>query len=129
MTIMDCTLRDGANVMGDGFSEELTKLILNCLTENGVRIIELGNAKGIGAYEIAGAKKALTDTEYLEVAQAYRDRAKLGMFQNAGRFRPEGIHLAAEYGLDFVRVGSAAGDGAGAQAVIECVKESGMEAY
>ncbi len=129
MTIMDCTLRDGANVMGDGFSEELTKLILNCLTENGVRIIELGNAKGIGAYEIAGAKKALTDTEYLEVAQAYRDRAKLGMFQNAGRFRPEGIRLAAEYGLDFVRVGSAAGDGAGAQAVIECVKESGMEAY
>ena len=43
MTIMDCTLRDGANVMGDGFSEELTKLILNCLTENGVRIIERGN--------------------------------------------------------------------------------------
>ena len=40
MKIMDCTLRDGANVLGNGFSEDLTVLILNGLTENGVSVIE-----------------------------------------------------------------------------------------
>ena len=32
MVIMDCTLRDGANVVGDGFSKELTQVMLDGLT-------------------------------------------------------------------------------------------------
>ena len=34
MKIMDCTLRDGANVVGNGFSAELTQLMLKVLTTN-----------------------------------------------------------------------------------------------
>ena len=45
MKIMDCTLRDGANVLGNGFPEDLTVLILNGLTENGVSVIEYGTQK------------------------------------------------------------------------------------
>ena len=68
MKIMDCTLRDGANVLGNGFPRELTEMMLRGLVNNGVSIIEYGNAKGIGAYEVSGAVAPLTDDEYLELA-------------------------------------------------------------
>ena len=38
MKIMDCTLRDGANVLGNGFPEDLTVLILNGLTDLGIEL-------------------------------------------------------------------------------------------
>ena len=50
--LMDCTLRDGANVVGKGFDEEITKIVLDILTESKVPIIEFGTAGGIGAYEV-----------------------------------------------------------------------------
>ena len=59
--LLDCTLRDGANVVGKGFDEEITKIVLDILTESKVPIIEFGNAGGIGAYEVAGFTNALTD--------------------------------------------------------------------
>ena len=58
--LMDCTLRDGANVVGKGFDAEITKIVLDILTESNVPIIEFGNAGGIGAYEVAGFTNALT---------------------------------------------------------------------
>ena len=64
MKIMDCTLRDGANVLGNGFPEDLTVLILNGLTENGVSVIEYGNAKGLGA-ETLGFEGPVSDARYL----------------------------------------------------------------
>ena len=48
--LMDCTLRDGANVVGKGFDAEITDMVLDGLTAAGVPIIEFGNAGGIGAY-------------------------------------------------------------------------------
>ena len=47
MKIMDCTLRDGANVVGNGFSPELTKMMIEGLLRSNIRIIEMGNAKGL----------------------------------------------------------------------------------
>lgn len=82
--LMDCTLRDGANVVGKGFSAELTDLVLDGLTACHVPIIEFGNAGGIGAYEVAGFTAAETDEVYLRTAQKYLERgSKLGMFLNA----------------------------------------------
>lgn len=46
--LMDCTLRDGANVVGKGFDAEITKIVLDILTESNIPIIEFGNAGGIG---------------------------------------------------------------------------------
>ena len=51
LQLMDCTLRDGANVVGKGFSAELTDMVLDGLTASRVPIIEFGNAGGIGAYD------------------------------------------------------------------------------
>ena len=47
--LMDCTLRDGANVVGKGFSAQLTDLMLDGLTACQIPIIEFANAGGIGA--------------------------------------------------------------------------------
>ena len=109
MKIMDCTLRDGANVLGNGFPEDLTVLILNGLTENGVSVIEYGNAKGLGA-ETLGFEGPVSDARYFELAQPYLDKAEVGMFLNAKRYKKENVEHAAKAGLAFLRVGADAGD-------------------
>ena len=68
MNLFDCTLRDGANVVGNGFSRELTLSMIEGLIENGITEIEFGNAKGLGAAEALGAEAPLTDAEYMELA-------------------------------------------------------------
>ena len=52
MRFMDCTLRDGSNVLGKGFPADLTVLMLRGLIENGIKVIEYGNAGGIGNSEL-----------------------------------------------------------------------------
>lgn len=128
--LMDCTLRDGANVVGKGFSEEITDLVLDGLTTCHVPIIELGNAGGIGAYEVAGFTAAETDETYLNIAKKYMDRGSdLGMFLNAKRFRENYVAMAKDAGLTFLRVGADAGDGDIAAPAVETVKKKGLQAY
>ena len=44
-------------------------MVLDGLTACHVPIIELGNAGGIGAYEVAGFTNAETDQTYLDIAE------------------------------------------------------------
>ena len=71
MKLFDCTLRDGANVLGKGFPADLTEMMLQGLIENGITAIEYGNAGGIGAYEVSNSIAPLTDLEYLDLVQPY----------------------------------------------------------
>lgn len=128
MKIIDCTLRDGANVVGNGFSAELTERMLRGLTKNHYPIIEFGNAKGIGA-DKKGFPAPLTDEEYLQLAQPFLDRAEIGMFLNAKRYEPENVELAAQYGLAFLRCGSDAGDAHLFTDQIRDIKDHGIKAY
>lgn len=127
--LMDCTLRDGANVVGKGFDAEITKIVLDILTESHVPVIELGNAGGIGAYEVAGFTSALTDQEYLDLAKPYLGKAEIGMFLNAKRFRENYIELAAENGMNFLRCGADAGDAKISETPVKTIKKNGMKAY
>ena len=130
LQLMDCTLRDGANVVGKGFSAELTDMVLDGLTASRVPIIEFGNAGGIGAYEVAGFTDALTDEEYLNISKKYLNRSSmLGMFLNAKRYREKNVDLAAENGLYFLRVGADAGDGEIAVKAIGDIKKRKMKAF
>ena len=130
LKLMDCTLRDGANVVGKGFDAEITGIILDILTRTGVDYIEFGNAGGIGAYEVAGFTNALTDDEYLKLVQPYLGKGNIGMFLNATRYRPDNdIPKAAKAGLDFLRVGCEAGRGEIAAAPIREIKANGMKAF
>ncbi|MBR3561391.1 MAG: 4-hydroxy-2-oxovalerate aldolase [Oscillospiraceae bacterium] len=128
--LMDCTLRDGANVVGKGFSAELTDMMLHALTACHVPIIEFGNAGGIGAYEVAGFTAAETDETYLNLARKYLDRgSELGMFLNAKRYREKNVAVAKDAGLAFLRIGADAGDADIALQAVRDVKSQGLQAY
>lgn len=130
LRLMDCTLRDGANVVGKGFSAEITDMVLDGLTSCHVPIIEFGNAGGIGAYEVAGFTAAETDQTYLDIAQNYLNRgSELGMFLNAKRYREKNVVLARDSGLSFLRVGADAGDSDLSIRSIQHIKACGMKAY
>ena len=130
ITLMDCTLRDGANVVGKGFSAEIVDMVLDGLTACHVPIIEFGNAGGIGAYEVAGFTSAETDQTYLDIAQKYLDRgSQLGMFLNAKRYREKNVTLAKENGLSFLRIGADAGDCDISIPAIRDVKKAGLKAF
>lgn len=126
MKIMDCTLRDGANVLGNGFPEDLTVMMLKGLTENGVSVIEFGNAKGLGAEDL-GFAGPVSDARYLELAKPYMEKSEIGMFLNAKRYEKENVKKAALSGICFLRVGADAGDADKYEQVIRDVKENGIK--
>lgn len=126
MNLFDNTLRDGANVVGHGFSIELTGSILEGLLANGILDIEMGNCKGLGAYEKLGAVNGPSDEEYFEVLQSYLHRGRIGMFMLAKNADEEHIKRAAEAGLNFLRVGANASDGATSVKAVEMVKKAGL---
>lgn len=129
MKLLDCTLRDGANVVGNGFSAELTESMIKALTDCGIRCIELGNAKGVGSYEKLGAVAPLTDKEYMELAEPYTAENELGMFILYQNGTPENVALAARHGLTFLRVGGNAGDGKKAVDAVMTVKAGGLKCF
>lgn len=127
MLIMDCTLRDGANVLGKGFDAQLTKMMIEGLIGAGITTIEMGNCLGLGAYAADGSIAPCTDVEYLELIQPYLPQAEIGMFMGYKNSTQENIDLAARYGLKFLRIGANAGDGAGACEGIRRVKAAGLK--
>ena len=128
MNIMDCTLRDGANVVGAGFSAELTALMTKGLIASGVKTIELGHATGLGSADNGGKQAPLSDAEYLDLIAPYTDKAELGMFLLAKNATQKSIKMAAEKKLSFLRVGANAGDAKQAEAAIKMVRSAGLSA-
>ena len=128
MEIMDCTLRDGANVVGAGFSKELTTLMIKGLIAAKVDTIEMGHCTGLGTMKAGGKVAPVTDEEYLEVIQPFVQQAHIGMFQLAKNADPELISLAQAKGLSFLRIGANAGDGKGSEKAIKLVRQAGLDA-
>jgi 4-hydroxy-2-oxovalerate aldolase len=128
MELLDCTLRDGANVVGKGFSAELTKTIIEGLLESNIKVIEMGNCLGVGAYEANNSKSPLNDLEYMELIQPYLDKAEIGMFIGQKNANEKNIELAAMNGIKFLRLGANAGDGRDSELAIKLIKKYGMKA-
>lgn len=126
MKLMDCTLRDGGNVVGKGFDATLTRMMIEGLIASNITLIEMGNCVGIGAYEAANAIAPCTDAEYLKLVQPYLDKAEIGMFMGWKNGNDKNIGLAKEYGLHFLRVGANAGDGKSAIDAVKKVKAAGL---
>ncbi len=128
MEFLDCTLRDGANVVGTGFSAELTRVIVEGLIKHNIRTIELGHAHGLGAADKGAAKAPLSDSEYMELVGPYRDQAELGMFLQPKYAMESGIEMAAKKGLRFIRVGANAGEADQAAGAIKIVRAHHLQA-
>ena len=124
---MDCTLRDGANVIGKGFDARLTKMMIEGLIESNIKLIEFGNCLGLGAYEANNSIAPLNDIEYLELVQPYLSQAEIGMFMGVKNAVEKNIELGARYHLHFLRIGANAGDGKNACDGIRLVKKYGMK--
>ena len=125
MKIFDCTLRDGGNVVGNGFSPELTLSMIKGLIQCGIKDIEFGNAKGMGSHE-RGATAPLSDLGYMQLVAPFADKASLGMFLLASQNNPEKIRQSVDNGMSFIRVGAAAGDGKKALDTVAAVKTAGL---
>jgi 4-hydroxy 2-oxovalerate aldolase len=80
----------------------------------------------LGAYEQLGATKALSDEEYLKVLQPYLPQGRIGMFQLAKCAKEDSIKMAADNGLNFLRVGANASDGKSAVDAVKLVKKAGL---
>lgn len=126
MNLFDNTLRDGGNVVGHGFSLELTESMVRGLLNAGIADIELGNCKGLGAYDKLNATKAPSDEEYFQVLQPYLPKGRIGMFMMAKCADADKVKAAAAAGLHFLRVGANAGDGTGSLETVRMVKEAGL---
>ena len=126
MKLLDCTLRDGGNVVGKGYNTEYTKMMIEGLIKANIRTIEMGNCVGIGAWQSQGEAAPATDVEYLEAIQPYVNQAEIGMFCGWKNGTEENIALAVKYGLKFLRIGANAGDGAMAVDAIKRVKKAGL---
>lgn len=126
MNLFDNTLRDGGNVVGHGFSAELTVSIVKGLLAAGIQDIELGNCKGLGAYAELNATNAPSDREYFDLLRPYLPQGRIGMFLLAKLAKEDMVKEAADAGLNFLRVGANAGDGAGSLDAIKMVKQAGL---
>ena len=126
MKLMDCTLRDGGNIVGKGFSVEYTKMMIEGLIKANIKTIEIGNCVGIGAYKSQGDAAPATDLEYLEAVQPYVDKAEIGMFCGWKNGTEENCRLAKQYGLNLLRIGANAGDGKFACEAVRNVKKAGL---
>ena len=126
MNLFDNTMRDGGNVVGHGFDAVLTVSMVKGLLGAGIKDIELGNCKGLAAYELENATKALSDGEYFKILEPYLPKGRIGMFQLAKCAREDNIKRAADAGLNFLRVGANAGDGAGSLKAVRLVKNAGL---
>lgn len=128
MEIMDCTLRDGANIVGAGFSADITRMVLEGLIDSHIKTIEMGHCTGLGSLKAGGKPCPVTDEEYLDCVQPYVQQAHIGMFQAAENIDEELASLAASKGLSFLRVGANAGDGNKAKRAVQIVRDAGLEA-
>lgn len=127
MKLFDCTLRDGANVIGKGFDAKLTTMMLEGLIASNITTIEYGNCLGLGAYTANNSISPLNDEEYLALAQPYLHQAEIGMFIGVKNTSEQTIMMGAEGGLHFLRIGANAGDGKAAIEGIKRVKKAGMK--
>ena len=62
----------------------------------------------------------------MQAVAPYVKKGSLGMFLQAGYATEERVRMAAENGLRFLRVGTAAGDGTKAVPAVKMVKEAGL---
>lgn len=123
--ILECTLRDGSYAVNHQFTAKDTAIIALALQEAGFKYIEIGHGLGLNASSCKG-KAAETDVEYLKTARDVLTKAKYGMFFIPGIGGKNDLDLAAEYGMDFVRVGTNVTEAEKAEKYITYAKKLGM---
>ena len=124
--IMECTLRDGSYVINFQFTRNDTELIAGALERVGFELIEIGHGIGLGASENGMGEAAETDESYMQAAANTFSTAKWGMFCIPGIAELNHVDMAADYGMDFIRIGTNLSDVPDSKPFIERAKSRGI---
>lgn len=128
ITILDCTLRDGSYLIDYQFTAEDTYIVCLGLERAGFKLIEVGHGTGLRSSLTGKGKAAASDEEYLQAAKTALSGsdARFGMFFIPGIGKLEDLEMAAEYGMEFVRIGTNVTEIDQAKPYIEKAKALGM---
>ena len=127
--ILDCTLRDGSYVIDFQFTAADTENIAHALDEAGFPYIEVGHGVGLGASEQGKNIAAATDIEYMQAAAKSVKQGKWGMFCIPGIAQLDHLRLAADHGMDFVRIGTDVTAVDSSAPFISLARDLGVEVY
>lgn len=105
-TIIENTIRDGSYVVNFQLSLKQSNSIVKGLDELGFEYIEVGHGLGLGAGKnaITGLSKE-SDEAYIKGAKSVVTNAKVGVFYIPGIGCLDDVRMAADLGVDFIRIG------------------------
>ena len=127
--IMECTLRDGSYAIDFQFTSADTRALVQNLEEIGFSLIEVGHGIGLGASEKKMGAAAESDENYMRATSDVIKNAEWGMFCIPGIAKIEHVDLAANYGMNFIRIGTNVNDVLDSRPFIERAKKYGMTVY
>lgn len=125
--LMDVTLRDGSYAINFQFSEYDTEIITECLSNAGVKYIEVGHGVGLGASKTTENPALCSDEGYIQAAKRGAGSAKIGMFCIPGTARLSDLDVLKDNGGDFVRIGTNVTEVENSKPYIRHAKELGLE--
>lgn len=125
--ILECTLRDGSYVIDFQFTVNDTERIAQALDTAGFPYIEVGHGIGMGASEQGHHVAAATDVDYMVAASKSVKTGKWGMFCIPGIAKLDHLRLAADHGMDFVRIGTNITEVDSSESFIALARELGIE--
>ncbi len=127
VTIVENTVRDGSYTVNFQLSLEQSNSIVKGLDELGFEYIEVGHGLGLGAGSnpACGLSKE-TDEDYIKGARSVARSSKIGVFFIPGIGGLDEIRMAADLGVDFIRIGANIDRYGDMFAAAKLVKEKGM---
>jgi len=106
-TIIENTIRDGSYTVNFQFSLAESNSMAKGLDELGFEYIEIGHGLGLGAgNNVATGIAKETDEDYIKGAKSVVKNAKIGVFYILGIGCLDDIRMAADLGIDFIRIGA-----------------------
>lgn len=105
ITLLDCTIRDGTYAIDYKFTPADTRLMVAELERLGFDWIEVGHGVGLGGSEAGRGMMPGTDADMIRAAAEGRKKAMIGTFFIPGIGNFDHLKMAADLGLDFIRIG------------------------
>lgn len=124
--ILECTIRDGNYAVDFKFSTRDTDLLTQELAALGFKWIEIGHGLGLGAARAGKGEMPDSDEALIRNAREVAGRSLLGMFFIPGIGTHDDLKMAADAGLNFVRIGYNAHDLKTAFPYVETARSLGL---
>ena len=126
---LECTLRDGGYVIDFQFTEADTETIGGALDQAGFPYIEVGHNIGLGASEQGLHVAAASDLQYMQAPARSIKQGKWGMFCIPAIATLDHVRLAADQGMNFIRIGTDVTKVDSPAPFITLARERGIEGF